>query len=181
MQTVIGLFDNRANAQAAATAAAGAGIPPERIKLLDQASPEADLIEPTPRPITMKIIRSFTLLGVVVFAIFGLASAYFSIYVTNAQMPIAIAIFVVFVLIGLFCGLFMGWVKGRSDADQALQAYREAFEAGDVIVAVQTDQRAKQLVALMGSHQAHATYLCQRPNRMQRTPSPHELAAVPAH
>lgn len=181
MKTVIGLFDSAANAQAAAAAAGRAGVDSDNIKLLDRTSPDAELVEPTGRPIALKVLRNFALLGVVVFAIFGLATAYFAVYTTGAPTTVAITFFVIFVLIGLFCGLLMGWIKGFSDADQTIQHFREAVEAGAVVLAVRADQRAKQVVKAMEEQHAHATYVCPRPNRMQRPSAATQPALAGAH
>ena len=73
---------------------------------------------------------------------------------------------VVFVLIGFFSGIFMGWVKGRSDADNDIQEFREAIEHGSVAVVVQTDTRVKGIADEMKKRHAHAVYVTKHVNPM---------------
>jgi hypothetical protein len=174
MKTVIGLFDQRANAEAVAAFAHNSGIADNKVKLLDSASAPADLVEPGPRQITVKGIRGFTILGVIIFAFFGISAAITMVQWLGpalgadpaATQFAAVATAVVFVLIGLFSGLFMGWVKGRSDADNTIQEFRDAIEHGAVAVVVQSEKHAKLMEAEMTKQQAHAIYVTKQVNRM---------------
>jgi uncharacterized membrane protein YqjE len=167
MKTVLGLFEQRTNAEAAAAAAQKAGVPEHRIKLMNSATPASELVEPGPRQITTKAIGGFTVMMVVIFALFGLAAAIGSIYVFDATTGIAIATFVVFLVIGAFCGLFMGWIMGRSDADNAIQEFREEVQRGDTLVVVETDKYAKVVEQKMRSSNAHWVAVTKQVNPMQ--------------
>ena len=152
MKAVIGLFEHQADAAAVASFARNSGIADNRVKMLDSASAPADLVEPGPRPMTMRGIRGFTILGLAIFAIFGLSAAITTLLIgptlemSSAEtQTAAVLITVVFVLIGLFSGVFMGWVKGRSDADNDIQEFREAIEHGATAVVVQTDTREPRI------------------------------------
>lgn len=167
MKTVLGLFEQRTNAEAAAAAAHKAGVPEHRIKLMNSASPAHELVEPGPRQITTKAIRGFTIMMILIFGIFGLMAGVGSIFVYDATTGIAILTFVVFLLIGAFCGLFMGWVMGRSDADNAIQEFREKVQHGDTLVVVESDKYAKVVEQKMRSNNAHWVTATKQINPLQ--------------
>jgi hypothetical protein len=56
-------------------------VPQHQITLMDNATPATQLVEPGPRSITMKSVRSFTLLLTLTFGIFGLFAGVGSIFV----------------------------------------------------------------------------------------------------
>jgi hypothetical protein len=186
MKTVIGLFEERANAQAVASFAHNSGIGDTKVKMLDSASTPADLVEPGPRQMTVKGIRGFTILGVIIFALFGLGAAITTVRwlapATGANpaeaQAAAVATAVVFILIGLFSGLFMGWVKGRSDADNAIQDFRDAIDRGAVALVVQSDKHAKLIAEEMKKQHAHEVYVTKQVNPM---PVFHPQAFAAAH
>ena len=185
MKAVIGLFEQRADAEAVANFARNSGIADGKVKLLDGATAPADLVEPGPRQITVKGIRGFTILGVIIFGVFGLSAAITTLLLAPAvgaspaaAQSAAVAITVVFLLIGLFSGLFMGWVKGRSDADNDIQEFREAIEHGSIAVVVQTDTHVKGIAEEMKKCHAHAVYVTKQVNPM---PVFHPQALAPAH
>lgn len=180
MKSVIGLFEQRSQAEAAANAIRKVGVIEDRIKILDNTSPVDDLVEPSPRQTTMKWVRNFGLLGLGIFALFGFLSAILAMTVTGAPASVAIALFVVFLVVGLFCGVFLGWVKGRSDAGQELQLFREAFEQGSVILAIETEKYAKEAAKIMEREHAEAVYISKQANPMQLGPEV-ETAAAAAH
>jgi uncharacterized membrane protein YqjE len=167
MKTVLGLFEQRTNAEATAAAAHKAGVPEHRIKLMNNATPANELIEPGPRAITTKAIRGFTIMMILIFGVFGLFAGVGSIYVYNATTGIAIATFVVFLVIGAFCGLFMGWVMGRSDADNAVQEFREKLQHGDTLLVVESDKYAKVVEQKMRSNNAHWVIATKQVNPLQ--------------
>jgi hypothetical protein len=178
MKSVIGLFEQRSQAEAAANAIRKVGVIEDRIKILDNASPADDLVEPSPREVTMKWVRNFGLLGLGIFAIFGLFSAIFAMTVTDAPASVAIALFLVFLVVGLFCGVFLGWVKGRSDAGQEIQLFREAFEQGSVILSVQTEKYAKDAARIMEREHAEAVYVSKQANPMELMPAAEPTSAT---
>lgn len=178
MKSVIGLFEQRSQAEAAASAIHKVGVIQDRIKVLDNTSPVADLVEPSPRQVTMKWVRNFSLLGLAIFAVFGLLSAIFAMNATAAPVSVAITVFVVFLIVGLFCGVFLGWVKGRSDADQELQLFREAFEQGSVILSVETEKYAKEAARIMEREHAEAVYTSKQANPMRLLPADEPTAAA---
>lgn len=149
MKTVFGLFDQKEKAEAVAAAARKAGIADERIRLLDGSSPAQSLVEPAPRSRVIKGVRGFTLLGLLIFAVFGAFAAVGSVTSTGAPVSFAVQIFVLFLLIGLFSGLGMGFVKGRSDAEQETQAFREAFERGATLAVIEADKQANDIAKEM--------------------------------
>jgi hypothetical protein len=174
MKTVIGLFEERASAEAVASFAHNSGIGDAKVKMLDSSSSPADLVEPGPRQMTVKGIRGFTILGVIIFALFGLGAAVTTVRwlapaigasPAEAQAA-AVAITVVFIVIGLFSGLFMGWVKGRSDADNTIQEFRDAINHGAVALVVQTDKHAKLIAEEMKKQHAHEVYVTKQVNPM---------------
>lgn len=167
MKTVLGLFEQRSSAEAAAAAAQKAGVPEHRIKLMNNATPANELVEPGPRSITRKAIGGFTVMMILIFGIFGLAAGVGSIYVFAATTGIAIATFIVFLVIGAFCGLFMGWVMGRSDADNAIQEFREKVQHGDTLLVVETDKYAKEVEKKVRSSNAHWVAVTKQVNPMQ--------------
>lgn len=185
MKTVIGLFEDRANAEAVVAFAHNSGIADNKIKLLDSDSTPSDLVEPGPRQITVKGIRGFTILGFIIFALFGLGAAITTVRWLGPAIGAdpatsqfaAVATFVVFMLIGLFSGLFMGWVKGRSDADNAIQEFRDAIEHGAVAVVVQSDKHAKIVATEMRKQHAHDVYVTKQVNSMPVLPSQQLVAA----
>ena len=173
MKAVIGLFEQRADAEAVANFARNSGIADGKVKMLDSATAPADLVEPGPRQITVKGIRGFTILSVAIFAIFGLSAAITTLLLgpaigttEAAAQRAAVIITVVFILIGLFSGIFMGWVKGRSDADNDIQEFREAIEHGSIAVVVQTDTHVKGIAEEMKKYHAHAVYVTKHVNPM---------------
>ncbi|MEI2690286.1 MAG: hypothetical protein V9H69_11480 [Anaerolineae bacterium] len=180
MKTVMGLFEQRTNAEAVAAAAGKAGVPENEIKLLNSAYPADQLVEPGPRNITMKIVRGATVLMILIFGLFGLFAGVGSIYTFGASVGIAAVTVLVFVAIGIFCGLFLGWVMGRSDADSMIQEYREAMEHGNTLVVVKTEKHVKAVEALMRSHGAHWVGVTQQVNRLQTHPQLHSADYAPA-
>ncbi len=180
MKTVMGLFEQRSNAEAAAAAARKAGVPEHKITLMSNATPAADLVEPGPRSIAMKAVFGFTVMLTAIFAIFGLFAGVGSIYVFDATAGIAALTVFVFVLIGLFCGLFMGWVMGRSDADNAIQEFREAVQHGDTLLVVETEKYAKVVEEKMRKGNAHWVVATKQVNRMQTYADLHDLSHAPA-
>lgn len=174
MKTVIGLFEQRANAEAVVAFAHNSGIADHKVKILDHTSAPADLVEPGPRQITVKGIWGFTILGLLIFAVFGISAAATIMRWLGPALDAdpattqfaAVATAVVFILIGLFSGVFMGWVKGRSDADNSIQEFRDAIEHGAVAVVVQSDRHAKLVAAEMKKQQVHALYVTKQVNAM---------------
>ncbi|HSN76674.1 MAG TPA: hypothetical protein VL334_16505 [Anaerolineae bacterium] len=180
MKTVMGLFEQRNSAEAAAAAAQKAGVPQHQITLMNNATPASQLVEPGPRSITMKSVRGFTLMLTAIFVLFGLFAGIGSIYVFQASAGIAALTVLVFLLIGLFCGLFMGWVMGRSEADTAIQEFREAVEHGDTLLVVETEKYAKVVEAKMRAGNAHWVITTQQVNPIQTYPELHEMGHAPA-
>jgi hypothetical protein len=180
MKTVMGLFEQRNSAEAAAAAAQKAGVPQHQITLMDKATPAAQLVEPGPRSITMKSVRGFAVMLTAIFGIFGLFAGVGSIFVFQASAGIAVLTVVVFLLIGLFCGLFMGWVMGRSDADSAIQEFREAVQHGDSLLVVRTEKYARVVEAKMRAGNAHWVIATKQVNPMQTYPEPHDVGHAPA-
>ena len=180
MKTVLGLFEQRHSAEAAAAAAQKAGVPQHQITLMDNATPATQLVEPGPRSITMKSVRSFTLLLTLTFGIFGLFAGVGSIFVFEASAGIAALTVLVFLLIGLFCGLFMGWVMGRSEADSAIQEFREAVQHGDTLLVVRTEKYAQVVEAKMRAGNAHWVIATKQVNPMQTYPELHDMGHAPA-
>jgi uncharacterized membrane protein YqjE len=180
MKTVIGLFEQRTNAEAAAAAAHKAGVPEHKIQLMNSATPADQLVEPGPRNITLRAIGGFTIMMVLIFGLFGLTAAIGSIYVYNATMGTAIATFIVFLVIGAFCGLFMGWIMGRSDADNAIQEYREAVQHGDTLLMVQTEKYAKVVEDKMRRNNAHWVSATKQVNPMQTYVESSAMSHAPA-
>jgi hypothetical protein len=167
MKTVMGLFEQRSHAEAAAAAANKAGVPEHKITLMNNATLADRLVEPGPRSITMRSVRGFTVMLVVIFGIFGLFAGVGSIYVFDATTGIAAMTVLVFVLIGVFCGLFMGWVMGRSEADNAIQEFREKVQHGDTLLVVQTEKYVKATEQKMRSNNAHWVIATKQVNPMQ--------------
>ncbi len=180
MKTILGLFDQHTNAAAAATAAHSAGVPEHKIRLIDSASPADQLVEPGPRDITMKVVRGSTLLMILIFGLFGLFAGVGSIYTFGATIGMAVVTLLVFVAIGIFCGLFLGWVMGRSDADNVVQEFREALQHGDTLLVVETEQHGKAVEATMRRHSAHWVGSTKHVNRLQTTPQLHGADYAPA-
>jgi len=180
MKTILGLFEQRTNAEAVAAAAHSAGVPENKIKLLSSAYPADQLVEPGPRSITMKIVRASTVLMILIFGLFGLFAGVGSIYTYGASVGIAVVTVLVFLAIGVFCGLFLGWVMGRSDADSVIQEYREAMEHGDTLLVVETEKHVKTVEATMRSHSAHWVGVTQQVNRLQSYPQLHSADFAPA-
>ena len=180
MKTVMGLFEQRNSAEAAAAAAQKAGVPQHQITLMNNATPASQLVEPGPRSITMKSIRGFTVMLTAIFVLFGLFAGIGSLYVFQATAGIAALTVLVFLLIGLFCGLFMGWVMGRSEADNEIQEFREAVEHGDTLLVVETEKYAKVVEAKMQASNAHWVLATKQVNRMQTYPEAHEPSHAPA-
>ncbi|MFZ2358483.1 MAG: hypothetical protein WA040_03995 [Anaerolineae bacterium] len=183
MKTVMGLFEQRISAEAAAAAAQKAGVPQHQITLMNNATPASQLVEPGPRSITVKSLRGFTVMLTAIFVLFGLFAGVGSIYVFQATAGIAALTVLVFLLIGLFCGLFMGWVMGRSEADSEIQEFREAVEHGDTLLVVATEKYAKVVEAKMRASNAHWVIVTKQVKRMQTYPELHEAghAPVPVH
>lgn len=183
MKTILGLFDQHTNAVAAAAAAHSAGIPEHKIRLIDSASSSDQLVEPGPRDITMKVVRGSTLLMILIFGLFGLFAGVGSIYTFGATVEMALLTVLVFVAIGIFCGLFLGWVMGRSDADNAVQEFREAMQHGDTLVVIETDTHARAAQEAMRGHSAHWVGSSKHLNRLQVMPqlSSADYAPAAAH
>lgn len=181
MKTTVGLFEQRAQAEDVAEFARRSGVPADNIEVIDRSAPPQQWIEPEPRFIAAKAIRSFAALGALVFGIFGLFTAVAAVRVTNAPTTVAILLFAVFSLIGLFCGLFMGWIKGRSDADNDIQHFRELFQQGAVIVSVQSDKYAKAVAAKMRQEKALLVSIDKQVRPMALLPLAGELVSAPAH
>lgn len=167
MTTVLGLFTQRSNAEAAAAAARKAGVPEHQIQLMNNATPADQLVEPAPHSITMKTVRASTIALVVIFALFGLFAGVGSIYVFDATVAVAAQTLLVFLLIGLFCGLFLGWVMGRSEADNAIQEFREQVQHGDTLLVVKTDTHAKAVAQQMRQGHAHGVVVTKHIHPMQ--------------
>jgi hypothetical protein len=167
MKTVMGLFEQRNSAEAAAAAAQKAGVPQHQITLMNNATPASQLVEPGPRSITMKSVRGFAVMLTAIFGIFGLFAGVGSIFVFQASGGIAILTVVVFLLIGLFCGLFMGWIMGRSDADSAIQEFREAVQYGDTLLVVRTEKYVQVVEAKMRAGNAHWVIATKQVNPLQ--------------
>lgn len=167
MKTVMGLFEQRSSAEAAAAAAHKAGVPEHKIRLMNSATPASELIEPGPRAITMKSVGGFTLMMILIFGIFGLFAGIGSIFVFQASTGIAVATVLVFLVIGAFCGLFMGWVMGRSEADNAIQEFREAVQHGDTLLVVNTEKYAKAVEERMRRNNAHWLVVTRQTNPMR--------------
>ena len=180
MKTVLGLFEQRNSAEAAAAAAHKAGVPQHQITLMSNATPASQLLEPGPRSMTMKSVRGFTVMLTAIFVLFGLFAGIGSIYVFQATAGIAALTVLVFLLIGLFCGLFMGWVMGRSEADSAIQEFREAVQHGDTLLVVQTEKYAQAVEAKMRAGNAHWVITTKQVNPMQTFPELHEMGHAPA-
>lgn len=167
MKTVMGLFEQRSSAEAAAAAARKAGVPEHKITLMNNATPADQLVEPGPRSITMKSVRGFTLMLTAIFGLFGLFAGVGSIYVFEASAGIAALTVLVFVLIGIFCGLFMGWVMGRSQADNDIQEFREKVQHGDTLLVVRTEKYGKAVEEKMRQGNAHWVIATKQVNPMQ--------------
>ena len=149
MKTIFGLFDKKEQAEAVAEFARRSSIDDQHLKVLDSRSPAHDLVEPSPRPRTMKGIRAATLLGVVIFGVFGAFAAVGSVTSTDAPVSFAVQIFLLFLLIGFFSGAGLGFVKGRSDAEEEIQHFREEFEHGAVMVVIEAEQHVDGFVEEM--------------------------------
>ncbi|MEZ4771427.1 MAG: hypothetical protein R2844_23805 [Caldilineales bacterium] len=52
-------------------------------------------------------------------------------------------------MIGFLSGLGLGFVKGRSDAEEEIQHFREEFEKGAVMVVIEADQHVDGFVEEM--------------------------------
>jgi hypothetical protein len=180
MITVMGLFEQRSSAEAAAAAAHKAGVPEHKITLMNNATPADQLVEPGPRSITMKSVRGFTLMMTAIFAIFGLFGGVGSIYVFQADAGIATLTVLVFVLVGIFCGLFMGWVMGRSEADNAIQEFREKVQHGDTLLVVRTEKYGKVVEEKMRQGNAHWVIATKQVNPMQTYAELHDLSHAPS-
>jgi hypothetical protein len=180
MKTVMGLFEQRNSAEAAAAAAQKAGVPQHQITLMNSATPASQLVEPGPRSITMKSVRGFTVMLTAIFGLFGLFAGVGSIFVFEASAGIAAMTVLVFLLIGLFCGLFMGWVMGRSEADSAIQEFREAVQHGDTLLVVQTEKYGQVVEAKMRAGNAHWVIATKQVNPMQTYPALHDIGHAPA-
>jgi hypothetical protein len=178
MKTVMGLFEQRNSAEAAAAAAQKAGVPQHQITLMNSATPASQLVEPGPRSITMKSVRGFAVMLTAIFGLFGLFAGVGSIYVFEASAGIAALTVVVFLVIGLFCGLFMGWVMGRSDADSAIQEFREAVQHGDTLLVVQTEKYGQVVEAKMRAGNAHWVIATKQVNPLHTQPGLHETGNV---
>ncbi|HRX03487.1 MAG: hypothetical protein KDI07_03415 [Anaerolineae bacterium] len=149
MKTIFGLFDQKEQAEAVAEFARRSNITDEHLKVLDSGSPAHDLVEPSPRPETSKGIRAFAILGTLIFAVFGAFAAVGSVTSTSAPVSFAIQVFLVFVIIGFLAGVGLGFVKGRSDGEEEIQHFREAFEHGAIMVVIEADQHVEGFVEEM--------------------------------
>ncbi|MCB0199463.1 MAG: hypothetical protein H6649_10240 [Caldilineae bacterium] len=149
MKTIFGLFDKREQAEAVAEFARRSSIDDQHLKVLDSGSPAHDLVEPSPRPRTWKGIRGFMILGTLIFGVFGAFAAVGSITSTGAPVSFAVQVLLLFLLIGFFSGVGLGFVKGRSDAEEEIQRFREAFGQGAVMVVIEADQHVDGFVEEM--------------------------------
>lgn len=149
MKTIFGLFDKKEQAQAVAEFARRSSIDEQHLKVLDSGSPVHDLVEPSPAPRTWKGISGFTILGVLIFGVFGAFAAVGSVTSTDAPVSFAVQIFLLFVVIGFFSGVGLGFVKGRSDAEEEIQHFREEFEQGALMVVIETDKHVDGFVEEM--------------------------------
>ncbi len=61
----------------------------------------------------------------------------------------------------------MGWVMGRSDADNAIQEFREKVQHGDTLLVVETDKYAKVVEQKMRSSNAHWVAAAKQVNPLQ--------------
>ncbi|MER2599271.1 MAG: hypothetical protein ABTQ73_07120 [Caldilineales bacterium] len=181
MKTTLALFEQRSQAEAAAVTLVQNGVAEHRVTLMDRNTPAAKLVEPGPRAITMKAVNGFTVMMVLIFALFGVAAAIASQFIYAADQGTMTLTMVVFLLIGAFCGLFMGWVKGRSDADNAIQEFREAVQHGDTLLMVADDRQIAAVQRILRSHSAHWLTTTAQINRMPVAPSLHALELTPAH
>lgn len=181
MKTTLALFEQRSQAEAAAAAVVLNGVAEHRVSLMDHTTPAAKLVEPGPRAITMKSLNSFTVMMVLIFALFGVAAAITSNFVYAADQSTMILTVVIFLLIGAFCGSFMGWVKGRSDADNAIQEFREAVQHGDTLLVVADDRQTAAVERTLRSHGAHWQTTSAQVNHMPPAPAIHTLEMAPAH
>lgn len=187
MKSIVGLFEQRASAEAAATQLRGAGVPAEKIALQDRSTAPDRLVEASPKATRRRITRFFTVLGGLIFALFGAAAAVWTVRVVGAagsagnSAIVAITVFVVFVLIGLFCGVIIGAIKGAADADQELQHVRDGFQHGDTMLIVQADgAMAERAAAAMKAEKAVNVMTSSHTQPMKLPPNPEELAAAPA-
>lgn len=181
MKTVIGVFDQRAQAEAMATAAAALGVPEYRIEVMDRSAKPDEWFEPEGRAVALRTLRSFTLLGVAIFGIFGAFTLYGAMVATAAPLDIALMLLAVFLFIGLLSGLFMGWVKGRADADDEVHRYREAFLAGKVLTVVETDVYAKAVAQKMHQQGATMVFVTKKRKPWRLTVGPEALVPAAAH
>ena len=180
MKTIFGLFDQQEQAEAVTAFARNSSISDEHIKLLDGASPSENLVEPSPRSETKKGIRSFAILGTLIFAVFGAFAAVGSVTSTGAPIFFAVQIFVLFVLIGFLSGVGMGFVKGRSDGEQDIQNFRDVFERGAVMVVVETDRHVDGIVEEMRRQSGQQIHVSEQARPMHNEAAP-ELHTSPAH
>lgn len=149
MKMIFGLFDQREQADAVVEFARRSGVTGEQLKVLDGGSPAHDLVEPSPQPRVWKGIRRFVILGTVIFAIFGALAAVGSVTSTDAPATFAVQIFLLFLAIGFMCGLGLGFVKGKSDAEEEIQRFREDFQHGATMVVIEATKHVEGFVEEM--------------------------------
>lgn len=149
MKMIFGLFDQREQADAVVEFARRSGVTGEQLTVLDDRSPAHDLVEPSPQPRVWEGIRRFVLLGTLIFAAFGALAAVGSVTSTDAPASFAVQIFLLFLAIGFMSGLGLGFVKGKSDAEEEIQKFREAFEHGATMVVIEATQHVEGFVEEM--------------------------------
>lgn len=182
MTSVVGLFEQRTNAETLAGQLLATGMAADRLKLQDASTPAADLVENSPRDKTRSGALFFTLLGGLIFAIFGVAAALGVISASAAPTSIAIAIIVVFVLIGLFCGVFLGFVKALADAEQSLQVFRDGLQHGNAMLIVRAEKaQVKRIAEMMRQRHALAVQASSQLRPMSLPAAPEEMIGAPAH
>ncbi len=180
MKTIFGLFDKKEQAEAVAEFARRSNVDDQHLKMLDSGSPVHDRIEPTLRPRTVKGIRGATILGMVVFGIFGAFAAVGSVTSTDAPVSFAIQIFLLFLLIGFTFGVALGFVTGWSDAEAEVQHFREEFEQGAVMVVIETDQHVDGFVQEM-ERQGGRMIKVSKHSQPMPSASSHDLQVSAAH
>ncbi|MCS6845930.1 MAG: hypothetical protein NZ528_16670 [Caldilineales bacterium] len=181
MKTVIGVFDQRAQAEAMASAAISLGVPEYRVEVMDRSAKPDEWFEPEGRAVALRTLRSFTLMGVALFGVFGLFTLYGAMVATGAPLNTALTLLWVFLVVGLLSGLFMGWVKGRADADDEVHRFREAFLSGKVLTVVETDVYAKAVAQRMRQQAARMVFVSRERKPWRLAVEPEALAAAAAH
>ncbi|MEA3336518.1 MAG: hypothetical protein U9R25_11450 [Chloroflexota bacterium] len=176
MKWVIGLFPDRASAENGIVRLRATGLPEEDFSLQDRTTPREDLVECTPRDKTRSTMVSFTMLSTFVFGVFGLMAGLGTMAATDASPAFAMGTLLVFLLIGGGNGLFMGAVKGRSDAEEDIQNLREGIVAGNPELIVTTDKPEK-VEGIMKSENATQVNVCSEIRPMELLPGVEQLSA----